>query len=105
VLLALCAVPAAAQQTGEISGKVLATDGSALPGVTVEARSPVLPTPRVTVTGGIGEYRMPALPPGSYTVTYSLSGMSTATREVPVQLGQDISVDVTLSVEGVTETV
>ena len=30
---------ASAQQTGAISGKVTATDGAALPGVTVEARS------------------------------------------------------------------
>ena len=37
---------------GSISGKVTATDGSVLPGVTVEARSDVLPGPRVTVTGG-----------------------------------------------------
>ena len=32
-----------AQQTGSISGKVTASDKSALPGVTVEARSNVLP--------------------------------------------------------------
>ena len=46
----LAALPAAAQQTGEISGKVTDTSGGILPGVTVEARSDVLPSPRVTVT-------------------------------------------------------
>ena len=40
------ALPAYAQQTGAISGKVTATDGSMLPGVTVEARSDVLPGAR-----------------------------------------------------------
>ena len=45
-----------------------ATDGAVLPGVTVEARSDVLPQPRVTVTGANGEYRLPALPPGTYTL-------------------------------------
>ena len=54
----LAAAPLLAQQTGSISGKVTATDGSVLPGVTVEARSDVLPGPRVTVTGG--ERRVPA---------------------------------------------
>jgi hypothetical protein len=44
VSLMLPAVPLLAQQTGAISGKVTATDGSVLPGVTVEARSDV---PRV----------------------------------------------------------
>ena len=61
-LLTLCAVlflaPALfAQQTGGVIGTVTATDGSVLPGVTVEARSDVLPGPRVTVTGG--ERRVP----------------------------------------------
>ena len=46
--LALSAVPAHAQQTGAITGKVVDTSGGVLPGVTVEARSDVLPTPRTT---------------------------------------------------------
>ena len=112
VLLALCLalsrlMPAlaAAQQTGSIVGKVLDTGGLVLPGVTVEAKSNVLPTPRVTTTGGAGEFRMPALPPGTYTVEFTLSGMATITRQVEVQLGQDTTVDVKLSVQGVSETV
>ena len=44
--LVLCAIPLFAQQTGAIIGKVTASDGSALPGVTVEARSDVLPDAR-----------------------------------------------------------
>ena len=58
------AVPLFAQQTGAINGKVT-SDGAQLPGVTVEARSNVLPQPRVTVTDGNGEYRLPALQPGT----------------------------------------
>jgi len=103
--LALMPAPAPAQQTGTIVGKVLDTGGLVLPGVTVEAKSNVLPTPRVTTTGGAGEFRMPALPPGAYTVEFTLSGMATLTRQVEVQLGQDTSVDVKMSVQGVSETV
>ncbi|HEY5610556.1 MAG TPA: carboxypeptidase-like regulatory domain-containing protein, partial [Thermoanaerobaculia bacterium] len=58
-----------AQQTGSIAGKVTDASGSALPGVTVEARADVLPQARVTTTGGTGDYRLPALPPGRYTLT------------------------------------
>jgi hypothetical protein len=109
VALALCValLPglAAAQQTGTIVGKVLDTGGLVLPGVTVEAKSNVLPTPRTTVTGGAGEFRMPALPPGAYTVEFTLSGMATITRQVEVQLGQDTNVEVKMSVQGVSETV
>src|SRR5260221_12258562 len=100
------AVPFAfAQQTGSIGGKVTASDGSALPGVTVEARSPLLPTPRLGTTDTNGDYRLVALLPGNYTVTYTLSGMQTATRMATVVLAQQTSVDVKLGVQGVSETV
>jgi Carboxypeptidase regulatory-like domain len=103
--LFVLAVPAFAQQTGEISGKVTATDGSLLPGVTVEARSNVLPGPRLTVTGSRGEYRLPALPPGSYTVKFDLAGMQSVTRKAEVQLLQDTVADAKLGVSGIAETV
>ena len=104
-LLVLVPGSAAAQQTGNIIGKVIDTGGGVLPGVTVEARSEVLPAPRVTTTEPSGEYRLPALPPGNYTITFVLSGMRTATRQAQVQLAQDTVVDATLSVGGVEETV
>ncbi len=88
-------------QQGQISGKVTATDGSVLPGVTVEARSSVLPTPRVTVTGSQGEYRLPGLPVGDYTIKFTLSGMQEVTRPAQVVLLQDTFVDVSLGVQGV----
>jgi hypothetical protein len=94
-----------AQQTGAIIGEVTATDGSLLPGVTVEASSEVLPTPRITVTGARGRFRLPALPPGTYTVTFSLTGMQTVTREARVQLQQDTVADAVLGVEAITETI
>ena len=101
----LTAFAAFGQQTGAISGRVTATDGSALPGVTVEARSNLLPQPRVTNTDINGDYRLPALIPGDYTITYSLSGMQTATRRATVLLGQTANADVKLGVQGVTESI
>jgi len=103
-LVALTA-PSFAQQTGSIAGNVKATDGAVLPGVTVEARSNVLPGPRVTTTGGNGDYRLPALPPGEYAVTFSLSGMQTLTKSVSVQLLQEAIVDAQLGVGGLTEAI
>lgn len=103
-LIAL-ACPLLAQQVGNIRGRVLATDGSALPGVTVEARSNVLPQPRVSSTDVNGDYQLPALVPGSYTLTFSLSGMQTATRNATVLLGQTITADVKMGVQGVSEAI
>ena len=103
--LVALASPLFAQQTGSIVGTVTATDGSVLPGVTVEARSNILPGPRVTTTGGRGEFRLPALPPGDYVLTFTLSGMQTASRKAFVQLAQETTVDAKLGVGGLTEAV
>ena len=100
VAVVIPAIPAYAQQTGAISGKVADSGGGVLPGVTVEARSDVLPAPRVTTTGANGEYRLPALPPGTYTLTFVLAGMQNVTRQAEVQLSQDTVVDATLGVAG-----
>ena len=102
--LIVVATTAFAQQTGSITGKVT-SEGAPLPGVTVEARSNVLPQPRVTVTDGNGEYRFPSLVPGSYTLTFTLSGMATGTRRAEVQLAQNTVADVKMGVQGVSETI
>ena len=107
VLLSLLVptAPLLAQQTGAIRGTVTDTQGGALPGVTVEASSNVLPVPRVTVSESDGEYRLPALPPGSYSLSFTLAGMQTATRRANVQLGQETTADATLGISGIEETV
>src|SRR5438105_526234 len=105
LVLVLIATTAFAQQTGSISGRVTATDGSALPGVTVEGRSNVLPQARVTDTDTNGDYRLPALIPGNYTVTFTLAGMQTVTRNAVVLLGQNTTADVKLGVQGVSESI
>ena len=105
LFLMLLAAPASAQQTGAISGRVVDSGGAVLPGVTIEARSDVLPTPRVTVTDASGDYRLPALPPGTYTVTFTLSGMQEVSRQAQVQLAQETALNVTLGIQAIEETV
>ena len=94
-----------AQQTGEVTGRVTAVDGSILPGVTVEARSTALPQPRVTTTDENGQYRLPVLQPGPYTLTFSLAGMQTTTRNVQVLLNQTSTVNVAVGMEGMSESI
>src|SRR3954466_8844631 len=101
----LAALPALAQQTGSISGKVTDASGGVLPGVTVEAKSNILPAPRTTVSGADGIYQLPALPPGTYTLTFTLQGFQTVTRQSQVQLSEATLADAKLAVQGVTEAV
>jgi hypothetical protein len=105
IAVLLAPVTALAQQTGAIAGRAVDNSGGALPGVTVEATSPSLPSARVAVTGDNGDYRLAALPPGTYTVTFTLSGMQKLTRNAQVQLQQDTAVNVTMAISGVAETV
>jgi len=105
LFLALCAAPAFAQQTGTIAGKVTDASGAGVPGATVEARSTVLPGPRVTVSGTNGGYQLVALPPGEYTVQFTLSGMQTVTRKVEVLLSQEVTLNASMAVSSVSESV
>src|SRR4051794_25904802 len=99
LFLTFTALPAFAQQTGSISGKITDTSGGVLPGVTVEAKSNVLPSARTTVSGADGAYQLPALPPGVYTVTFTLQGFQTVARQSQVQLSETATVDTRLAVQ------
>ena len=82
VLLVLLLLPAVAAAQAAITGVVKDTSGGVLPGVTVEAASPVLiEKVRSVVTDATGQYRIVNLLPGTYSVTFSLPGFSTVKRE------------------------
>ncbi len=102
----LFALPAAAQETrGAIDGLVKDAQGAAIPGATVEATSGGGLTVSAT-TDTTGHYRFPSLPPGKYTVTATMPGFSSAkVQDVRLALGQLLSVGLTLTVGGVTETI
>src|ERR1700704_4733953 len=81
-LLLLLVLPAAAYAQAAITGVARDASGGVLPGVTVEAASPVLiEKVRSVVTDGTGQYRIVNLLPGTYSVTFSLPGFSTVKRD------------------------
>ena len=81
VIAGLLLVPAATSAQA-IGGTVTDATGSVLPGVTVEARSPVLiEQVRSAVTDGAGKYQIIELRPGAYRLTFTLAGFSTVVRE------------------------
>ena len=82
ILLVLLLVPMSAAAQGTITGVVKDASGAVLPGVTVEAASPVLiEKVRSVVTDGTGQYRIVNLLPGTYSVTFSLPGFSGVKRD------------------------
>ena len=110
VLLAiglLIALPLGAYAQASISGIVRDSSGGVLPGVTVEAASPVLiEKARSATTDAAGRYTISDLRPGAYRVTFTLQGFKTVVRE-----GVDLSgtavqaLNADLAVGGVQETI
>jgi hypothetical protein len=73
---------AQAVSSGSIAGIVRDATGAVLPGVTVEASSPVLiEKTRTVVTDAEGNYKIIDLRPGTYAVTFTLPGFATYRRE------------------------
>src|SRR6476619_4220506 len=78
----LLLLPVAASAQSAFSGVVRDTSGAVLPGVTVEASSPVLiERTRSTVTDDTGRYTITDLRPGTYKLTFTLAGFSSLVRD------------------------
>jgi hypothetical protein len=86
---------------------VVDTSGAVLPGVTVEASSPVLiEKSRNVVSDDTGRYRIIALNPGTYTVTFTLPGFNVVKREgIELTGSLTATIDVEMRVGSLEETV
>src|SRR5256714_12928814 len=107
VALGLLLVPIAAHAQSTLTGVVKDTSGAVLPGVTVEAASPVLiEKTRSVVTDASGGYRIVDLRPGIYTLTFALEAFSTVRRanlELPANFTMTVNTE--LKVGALEETV
>src|SRR5581483_3976291 len=99
--------PAAAQtDTGVIDGRVFDEHKGVVPGATITAKNTATGLTRTAVSGSTGTYHFESLPTGSYELTVELQGFSKQVRrDIPVQVGQQTSVDFTMKVGELSETV
>ncbi|WP_303311093.1 SusC/RagA family TonB-linked outer membrane protein [Hymenobacter sp. BT730] len=94
LLLFLCTgFTSAFAQTGSISGRVVDEKAQGLPGVTVLIEG----TSLGTSTNSDGQFSIQNIPAGPHVVIASFVGFTTTRRNVTVQAGQNIPVDVNLS--------
>ena len=104
--LAVTSLAAAQERFGNITGKVTDQTGAVLPGVTVTVTNNETQRSTVVVSDSNGTFYATALDPGRYAVKFELSGF--ITQEAPsviLLLGTTATVDSSLRVGGVTETV
>ena len=107
MIVATVLIPSAVLAQASITGTVKDTSGAVLPGVTVEAASPVLiEKTRAAVTDGNGRYQIVDLRPGSYIVTFSLAGFNTIKRDgVTLSGSTAANVDAEMRVGSLQETI
>ncbi len=107
VLAAVLLLSSSASAQSTVAGIVKDSSGAVLPGVAVEASSPVLiEKSRSVVTDATGQYRITNLTPGIYTVTFTLSGFTTVKREGVELTGAGVTTtNGEMRVGAVTETV
>src|SRR5262249_2042008 len=90
-----------------LAGVVKDASGAVLPGVTVEAASPVLiEKVRSVATDSVGTYKIENLRPGTYTLTFMLAGFNTLKRNgVELSGTQTVTINADLKVGGLEETI
>ncbi|HET9706313.1 MAG TPA: TonB-dependent receptor [Vicinamibacterales bacterium] len=108
ILAALCftTLASAQQTTGTLIGKIVDEQGAVIPGATVSATNPATGFNRVAVSDAEGIYRLNALPVGDYDLIVELAGFAGVERKgVIVNVGQTLTIDFSLRVATVAETV
>jgi Carboxypeptidase regulatory-like domain len=107
LLLVLVALDSARAQTptGTITGLVTDPSGAALAGAQVSIANRATGQTRILTTTREGHYSAAALPPGVYHVTVEALAFRRLEREASVEAGTTTTVDLTLELGEMTETV
>jgi hypothetical protein len=107
-LLVLAGAGTALAQAGraEINGTVFDQEKAVLPGVTITVTEESTGLSRDTVSSGDGTFIIPTLLPGRYTIKADLPGFQSTTQTgIVVAVGQELTINLTLQVGGLQETI
>jgi hypothetical protein len=104
-LLMAFARPVLAQGGAAVGGVIKDSTGAALPGVTVTITNVSNGISQSLLTGLEGNYRAVNLQPAPYEIKAELSGFSVTTRSITLVVGADATVDLTMGVATLTESV
>ena len=105
LVLLLSAGLSAQTTTGTISGRIVDSQGLALPGVTVTVTGPNLQGTLSVVSTANGDYIIPRIPPGTYTVSFELNGFERQQKPASVALSQALTLNAALGPATLSETV
>src|SRR5215475_7315404 len=101
-LLTLCLY---GQSFASIEGRIVDTSQRPVSGVRVEVRAKATGAARYALTNESGLFEVPSLSPAEYSLEATATGFSPVTREIKVEVGQHMSLDLTLTVTARQETI
>jgi hypothetical protein len=106
-VLTMMVLPLHAQSgRGTLTGVVKDPQGALVPGAEISATNKANGAESKAISTSAGLYRFPYLEPGNYSVTAGLKGFKTAARDnVTVLLAQTVTLDFTLEVGEIAQTV
>ena len=108
VFVTLLLSPSAAftqTDTGRITGTVKDQNGAIVPGVTITAINNRTGDERTAVANTDGSYTIAALKASVYTITATGTSLSAKVENVSLNVGQELTINLTLSASGLSETV
>ena len=105
-LVSLPGLAAAQQGTADLRGRVIDQQGAVLPGVTIIVRHQESGLFRETISSTDGTFLMSAMTPGMYEVSAELASFKRySQRDVRLEVGRTVQVELKLEVGGLTEAV
>ena len=105
ILFFVCSAGWAQSNLANVSGRVLDLSDSVVAGAHVEIRSKATDAVRSATTNTEGFFEAANLPAGRYSVEVTAAGFSMLRRDLTVEVGQHVGLDLKLSVGEKIETV
>ena len=104
LLLLLLLAPSINAQTyrGSIRGTVTDPNNAVIPAASLSLTRKETGEERTSTTNADGEYTISSLPPGSYTLKVTAAGFETLSRDIVLNVNQEVRVDASLVVGGVS---
>ena len=105
VFLSLCLSALGQSNYAVLSGSITDPESHAVVGAAVELTSSATGAVRRVVTNAQGLYEIPGLQPGDYALSISAAGFAATKQSLRLEVGQQLAIDISLTVESRKETV